>query len=159
MRALDMTHRPAVTIAADATITAAAELMEHAGVGCLAVVDAGSLVGIVTDRDLVRRAMARRLPTETRIDDVMSSPVISVPADADTRTVFELFRQHAIRRLPVTRGGHLEGMITVDDLIVILTRQLDDIVRPVTAELLFAHHDSPVPAATTPTALTQVRTS
>jgi CBS domain-containing protein len=147
MRALDMTHRPAVTIAADATITAAAELMEHAGVGCLAVLDAGSLVGIVTDRDLVRRAIARRVPADARIDLVMSSPVVSVPADADMRTVFDVFRQHAVRRLPVVRAGQLEGIISVDDLVVTLTRQLDDIVRPVTAELLFAHHDNPLPVA------------
>lgn len=148
MRALEMVHRPGVTIEADATITVAAERMEKAGVGCLCVVDGGSLIGIVTDRDLVRRAMARRLPADTRVDSVMTSPLLSVPADADMRTVFDMFRLHAVRRLPVVSGGRLEGLIAVDDVLVVLSRQLDDIARPVTAELLFAQHDSPVPAVT-----------
>lgn len=145
MRAFDMVHRPVVTIDAASTITMAAEQMEQAGVGCVAVVDADALVGIVTDRDLVRRAMARRLPADTRIDAVMSTPVVTVPADAMMASVFDFFRLNAVRRLPVVRDGQLVGMITVDDVLVILSRQLDDVVRPVTGELLFAHRDSPVP--------------
>lgn len=146
MHAIEMVHRSVATIDAASTITMAAEQMEQAGVGCLVVVDAGALVGIVTDRDLVRRAMARRLPADTRVDDVMSSPVVSVPADATTSSVFDLFRQHAVRRLPVVRDGQLAGMIAVDDVLVVLSQQLDDVVRPVTGEVLFAQHDSPVPA-------------
>lgn len=146
MEAFNMIHRPVVTIDAASTITMAADRMEQAGVGCVVVVDTGAPVGIVTDRDLVRRALARRLPPDSRIDAVMSTPVVSVPADATMATVFDLFRSHAVRRLPVVRDGHLEGMITVDDLLVVVSRQLEDLVRPVTAELLFAQHDSSVPA-------------
>lgn len=151
MRAIELIHRPGVTIQSDTTVTEAAERMEQAGVGCLAVVDSGSLVGIVTDRDLVRRAMARRLPADVRVDAVMTTPVISIQADTDARSAFELFRTHAVRRVAVMRGAEFVGMITVDDLLVVLSRELADIVRPVTAEVLFAHHDSqvPVPAAGT----------
>ena len=58
MKIIETMHRPPVSITPDATITAAAVEMERAGVGALGVVDAGALVGIVTDRDLVRRALA-----------------------------------------------------------------------------------------------------
>lgn len=145
MRALDMIHRPGMTIDADATITMAAERMEEAGVGCVVVVDSGGIVGMVTDRDLVRRAMARRLPADARVDSVMSTPVVSVPGDADAHTVFDLFRTHPVRRLPVVVDGQLHGVIAVDDLLVILSRQLGDVVRPVTAEVLFAQHDGGLP--------------
>lgn len=146
MSALEMIHRPAVTIDAGSTISMAAQQMEQAGVGCLCVVDANALVGIVTDRDLVRRAMARGLPADTRVDSIMTSPPISVAATADMKAVFDTFRQHALRRLPIVDADGVRGLITVDDILVVLSRQLEDVVRPVTAELLFAQHDSPVPA-------------
>ncbi|MGD9997028.1 MAG: cyclic nucleotide-binding/CBS domain-containing protein [Ilumatobacteraceae bacterium] len=145
MHAVDLIHRPAITIEARASIAEAAEQMEQAGVGCLGVVDAGVLIGIVTDRDLVRRGLARHLPVDARVDAVMSAPVVSVAPDAPVSTVFDRFRTHAIRRVAVVRGGHLEGIIAVDDLLVVLSRQLEDIARPVTGELLFAQRDSAVP--------------
>ena len=122
--------------------------MEQAGVGALAVVDGTSLVGIVTDRDLVRRAMARGLAPEARVDGVMSAPVLTIEADADLHDAFAVFRSNAVRRLAVVRGGEFVGMITIDDLLVDLAADLADLARPVTAEVLFPHHDSPVPTTT-----------
>lgn len=120
--------------------------MEQAGVGALAVLDDGHLVGIVTDRDLVRRAMARGLAGDARVDGVMSSPVLTVDADADLHDTFAVFREHAVRRLAVVRGGELVGVLTIDDLLMDVAADLSDLARPVTAEVLFAHRDSPVPA-------------
>lgn len=122
--------------------------MEQSGVGALAVVDGTSLVGIVTDRDLVRRAMARGLAPEARVDGVMSAPVLTIEADADLHDAFAVFRSNAVRRLAVVRGGEFVGMITIDDLLVDLAADLADLARPVTAEVLFPHHDSPVPTTT-----------
>ncbi len=145
MLAIDLIHRPGVAVDSGATITEAAEKMEQAGVGCLAVLDSGSLVGVVTDRDLVRRAMAKRLPNDVRVDSVMTSPVVCIQAGADARTAFERFRTNAVRRLAVVRDDEFVGMITVDDLLVVLSGELSDIARPVTAEMLFSHHDSQLP--------------
>ena len=114
--------------------------------GSLAVLDGGRLVGIVTDRDLVRRALARDLPSDARIDAVMTSPVVTIDADADLHAAFALFRTHAVRRLAVVRGAEFLGTIAVDDLLVYLAADLADLVRPVTAELRFAHRDAAVPA-------------
>ena len=148
MRSIDAIRRSGVGIGPESTITDAAITMEQAGVGSLAVIDGGRLVGIVTDRDLVRRCMARRVPSDARIDSVMSTPVITVQADADLHDAFQLFRTNAVRRLAVVRGEHFVGMITVDDMLVNLVGDIDDLVRPVTAEILFAHHDAHVPATT-----------
>jgi hypothetical protein len=58
----------------------------------------------------------------------------------------ELFRTHAVRRLAVVRDEQFVGMIAVDDLLMDLAADLADLTRPIKGEVLFAHHDSPVPA-------------
>ena len=72
MKIIDMMHRPPVTIRPDQTITDAAIEMERAGVGVLAVIDGTGLVGIVTDRDLVRRGLATRTAPDARVDSIMT---------------------------------------------------------------------------------------
>jgi signal-transduction protein with cAMP-binding, CBS, and nucleotidyltransferase domain len=146
MRTIDAVRRSAVGIGPERTVHEAAVIMEQAGVGALAVVDGGQIVGIVTDRDLVRRAMATGMSREARVDAVMSAPVITIPYDADLHDCFALFRTNAVRRVAVMRGAELVGMITVDDLLMDVAADLADLARPVTAEVLFAHHDSAVPA-------------
>jgi CBS domain-containing protein len=146
MRTIEAVRRSAVAVAPDATVEAAASVMEAAGVGALGVVDGSALVGIVTDRDLVRRALAKGLTGDARIDGVMSAPVVTIDAGADLHEAFALFRTNAVRRLAVLRDGVFVGMVTVDDLLVDLAADLQDLARPVTAEVLFGHRDSAVPA-------------
>lgn len=148
MRTIDAIRRSGVGIGPERTVREAARIMDQAGVGALAVIDADQLVGIVTDRDLVRRGMARDLPADARVDAVMSTPVVTIDADADLHDTFPLFRTHALRRLALVRNGRFVGMITVDDLLIDLAADLSDIARPVTAEVIFGHHDSPLPATT-----------
>jgi len=148
MRIIDAVRRSGVGIGPERTVREAARIMEQAGVGALAVIDAEQLVGIVTDRDLVRRAMARDLPADARVDAVMSAPVVTIDADADLHDAFAVFRVNAVRRLALVRAGQFVGMITVDDLLIDLAADLSDLARPVTAEVIFGHHDSPLPATT-----------
>jgi CBS domain-containing protein len=146
MRISDAVRRSGVAITPERTIRDAAGVMEESGVGALAVVDGDQLVGIVTDRDLVRRALARDLPNDGRIDAVMSTPVVTIDADADLHDAYARFRTSAVRRLAVVRDDRFIGMITIDDLLIDVAADLADLARPVTAETVFAHHDSPVPA-------------
>jgi CBS domain-containing protein len=148
MRSIEAVRRSGAGIGPERTIREAAALMEQAGVGSLAVIDGDDLVGIVTDRDLVRRALAPGLSPEARVDGVMSAPVITISADADLHDAFPLFRENAVRRLGVVRDGRFVGMLSVDDLLVDLAADLIDLTRPVAAEVLFAHRDSSVPATT-----------
>ena len=146
MRIIEAIHRSGVGIAPERTIREAAAIMSSAGVGSLAIVDHDRLVGIVTDRDLVRRGLARGLESDARVDATMTTPVVTIEADADLHDAFGLFRSHAVRRLAVVRGEHFVGMLAIDDLLVYLASDLADLARPVTAEILFSHRDSPVPA-------------
>jgi signal-transduction protein with cAMP-binding, CBS, and nucleotidyltransferase domain len=152
MKAIDVIHRSVVGIGPERTIRDAAQVMERSGIGTLAVIDDHKLVGVVTDRDLVRRALARGLAHDSRVDGVMTSPVITIDADADVSEAFAMFRTHGLRRLIVVRQGKVQGVIAIDDLLVLVAAQLGDVCRPITAELLFAHRDSQLPA-TLPTAI------
>jgi CBS domain-containing protein len=146
MRTIDVVRRSGVGIGPEETIRRAASIMESAGVGSLAVVDGDRLVGIVTDRDLVRRCLARGVASDARIDSVMTVPVITVDADADIRVAMETLRDNTIRRLAVVRGNQFVGMITVDDLLIGVTADLTNLTRPVMSEVFFAQRDSGVPA-------------
>ena len=146
MRTSDAIRRSAVGIRPDQTLREAAEIMEQAGVGSLVVVDDGRLVGIVTDRDLVRRGLAKGLDPTARVDGLMSAPVTTVAADADLHDVFAVFRAHAVRRVPVVRDGTVVGVLSVDDLLIDVAADLADLARPVTAEAIFGQRDAGVPA-------------
>ena len=147
MRIVEALRRSGVAVGPDRTIRDAAMIMEQSGVGSLAVIENDQLVGIVTDRDLVRRGVAMDIPSDARIDSVMSTPVVTVDADGDLHDTFALFRTHPVRRLAVVRGEQFVGMITIDDLVIDLAADLVDLSRPITAEVLFAHRNS-APLAT-----------
>lgn len=151
MKIRDMTYHRPISIRPEHTIAQAAQVMERDGVGALAIVDGAELVGIVTDRDLVRRALATNKPADERVDAVMTMPVVTIDESEDLHLAYAKFGTHAVRRLAITRHGEFVGMLTVDDLVVHLSAELNDLVRPVTAELLFSHHDVPVPAVVAPT--------
>jgi len=150
MRTIDAVRRPGIAIAADQTIHDAAKLMESAGVGTLAVLDGDQLVGIVTDRDLVRRAMAPGLDPTARVDAVMTMPVQTVDADADLHDTVRAFETHGARRLAVTEAGRFVGIISVDDLVIDLVADLGSLVRPVTGEVMFSQRDVAAPVAVAP---------
>ncbi len=146
MRTIEAARRSGVGIGPDRTIREAAQIMEQTGVGALAVIDGEHLIGIVTDRDLVRRGLARDVPTDARIDAVMSAPVVTIDADADLHDTFAVFRTHAVRRLALVRAGQFVGTITIDDLLIDLAGDLSDLARPVAAEVIFGgQRDNPSP--------------
>lgn len=147
MHAIEAARKAPASIAGERPITEAAALMDLMAVGALVVVETdGRPVGIVTDRDLVVRAMARGLSLHARVDTVMSIDLVTMPPDADLREAFRIFDEHAIRRLPLVAGDRLVGMLTVDNLVVDAVADLVRLVRPVTGQVLFGHPEPSPPA-------------
>jgi CBS domain-containing protein len=146
MKTRDLIAKPPVAVPCETTVQEAAARMESANVGALLVMDAGRLAGIVTDRDIVVRAVARGYPPNARIDSFMSTEIVAVDADADVHEAYRILGAHGVRRLPVVSGDDIVGMLTVDDLIVGIATDLDRLVQPVVGELIFGHHPAPMPA-------------
>jgi CBS domain-containing protein len=145
MKAIEAIRKNVVGVAPDATLAEAATLMDRGNVGALVVLDGGRLVGIVTDRDIVRRGVAQQLPPDARIDAVMTSDVVTLDAEADVRAAFRVFRAHACRRLPLLSDDAVVGVLAVDDLLIDLINDLGDVARPITGEVIFGHHEAPLP--------------
>lgn len=135
MRVIDGLRRSGVAVEPHRPIRDAAMIMDQAGVGSLAVIDDGRLIGIVTDRDLVRRGLAQDLAPTVPVENVMSTPVVTIGAEVDLHSAFKLFRSHGVRRLAVVDFDEFVGMITVDDLLVDLAADLFDLARPIAAEI------------------------
>jgi CBS domain-containing protein len=143
MRAADAVRKPPVTIAPEASIAEAARLMDSHVVGAVVVMDGARPVGVVTDRDIATRAVARDLPLDARVDAIMSPGVMALNADEDLQHALRIFRSHAIRRLPLVRDGHIVGMLTTDDLLIDLVADLGDLVRPITGQVVFGYPEHP----------------
>ena len=111
-----MTQDPA-TLGPNATIGEAATLMKQEDCGSIPIVDDGRLVGIVTDRDIVVRAIAAgREPKRTRISEIMSADPITVRPDDSVDDAEQAMRERQVRRLPVVEDGRLVGIIVTAQL-------------------------------------------
>jgi CBS domain-containing protein len=114
----DLMTRPTATCPADAEIRAAAALMRDRDTGDVVVVDHDTVRGIVTDRDIVVRALADGKGPETPLAEVLSGQVVAVAPDDRIEKVVDLMREHAVRRIPVVDGGRLAGVISIGDLAI-----------------------------------------
>lgn len=124
---------PPVSVPPMATLEDAARHMSDAGVGALPVVDDERVVGMVTDRDLVVRAMACGLSPSSRVEAVMSTDPVTVTTDTAITAAMHTMRSIEARHLPVVAEGRLVGMVSFDDLFWYLARQLMDLAAVVDA--------------------------
>jgi Predicted signal-transduction protein containing cAMP-binding and CBS domains len=100
----------------DQSVGEAARAMRDWGVGAILVVSNGSLYGLVTDRDLVMRAVAEARGADEPVGPLSSADLIGVDADTDVREAMRLMRQHGVRRLPVLEDGQVTGIVSLGDL-------------------------------------------
>jgi len=104
----------------DATvIDAAKQMAKDVGRfgGYLIVLKQGSPLGILTERDLVNKILARGAdPSKTKVSEVMSTPLVTIDPDEDLLKAAEMMRQKNVRKLPVVRNGIIYGIITADDI-------------------------------------------
>ena len=106
------------SIEADQAVLAAIQMMADRHVGALPVLRDGELVGIVSERDYARKVvLLGRSSADTRVGQIMSSPVRTVASDATVQYCMELMTEHRIRHLPVVDSGQLVGMISIGDCV------------------------------------------
>jgi CBS domain-containing protein len=112
-----MTPNPR-TVTPEDSIQSAARIMRDEDTGAVPVVENGRPIGMVTDRDIVVRAVADGGQLDRPVRDIATTHLVSVSPEMSTREANELMREHQVRRLPVVDGDRLVGMVSLGDLAV-----------------------------------------
>ncbi len=125
----DIMTSPVITIDEDEPVNKAAQLMDQHNLGCIIVTSKqGKPLGIITERDLVARVLAKSQPSTLTAKEVMSSPLITVDPDETLSEAARRMSQLNIRRLGVMYKGNLVGIISSKDILAI-TPELIEIIQ------------------------------
>jgi CBS domain-containing protein len=121
----DVMARKVVTVGYKTNVRDAASLMARRKCSCLVVLEGDAAVGIVTERDLVRKILAEGVdPSKVLISDVMTTPLVTIEAGATVREASERMSEYLIRRLVVVdKAGGLVGLITAGDIARLLAKK------------------------------------
>lgn len=113
----DIMTENVVYISVDKSVFEAVELMDSNQVGCLVIMKGEVPIGIVTERDIVRRFGAKKLPWETKISEIMSKSLISIDSDASVKEAAKVMSSNKIRRLPLLKQNKLVGIVVASDFV------------------------------------------
>jgi CBS domain-containing protein len=125
----DILNRDVITIGPTASVSEAAYLMMREEIGSLVVVDDERFpLGIITDRDLVISVIAGgKNSEEVIVEEVMTKDLVYIDESANIMDILSTLSEYSIRRMPVTKDGKLTGIVSVDDLIVVIATELSDL--------------------------------
>jgi CBS domain-containing protein len=113
----DVMVKEVITIDENSTVKEAAEIMNKFEIGCLIAVRKGKAMGIITERDLLKRVVAEaKDANKTKVKDVMSSPLVVVEPSMDLEEAVRLMFQMKIKKLPVVDGKRLVGLVSLTDI-------------------------------------------
>jgi CBS domain-containing protein len=113
----DVMIESVVTIDADSTVMKAVKIMNEHEIGCLVVTRRGRAVGIITERDLLKRVIGKsKSPVRTKVREIMTKPLIAGQPDMDLEDATKLMFSRKIKKLPVVEHGRLLGLITLTDV-------------------------------------------
>jgi CBS domain-containing protein len=100
----------------------AAGLMAQYDIGAVPIVDGSHIIGIVTDRDLVLRVVAkRRDPNEVQLEEILTRSVATISPDTELSQARELMEREKVRRLPVVKDDAIVGILSLGDVAVALS--------------------------------------
>ena len=113
-----MTDDP-ITVKTDSTLYEVAKIMEENDIGCVPIVEDNQVVGMLTDRDLVVKAVSRGMDLGSHyVDDVMVRDIKTVDVETEAQVAADIMIENKIRRLPVTDNDRLIGILTLGDLAI-----------------------------------------
>lgn len=134
--AKDIMKHQVVTVDSSMSVMDTAKIMDDVDIGCVVVIENNIAVGIVTERDFVKRVVSQGIPLSTPIKQVMSSPLIVVNPEENIWEVAELMKQKRIHKIPVVHQNLLVGIVTTTDLTRICSIGSDSEMRRITDQIL-----------------------
>ena len=136
MKLNDLFTRAVITAGPDEALAGIARRMQEHNVGTVVVVEDGRPVGIITDRDLALALGARGLSPQAPVREVMTRHVLAVPEDTDVFTATRFIQDRKVRRLPIVdREDRLVGLVSLDDLLRWLARELSNLAEGIGPEV------------------------
>jgi CBS domain-containing protein len=124
------------TLDVSTSIKDAAKLMDEKNVGCIIVTKNQLPIGILTERDFVKRITAKEKPITTVLEEVMSSPLIEIGPDESVWMIADLMYTRGIRKLPVIEDDKVIGIITTTDLVKICSVGSDSEMRRICDQII-----------------------
>jgi CBS domain-containing protein len=113
----DVMVKEVITIDENSTVKEAADIMNKFEIGCLIAVRKGKAMGIITERDLLKRVVAEaKDATRTKVKNIMTSPLVVVEPGMDLGEAVRLMFQMKIKKLPVVDGKKLVGLVSLTDI-------------------------------------------
>ncbi|MEW6144613.1 MAG: CBS domain-containing protein [Thermodesulfobacteriota bacterium] len=131
-------RREIVCVDVNTRVLEATEMMEEMNVGSVVVIQNDRPVGIVTDRDVVLRVVNKKLnPAECSVGDIMSLEVVTLKQSTGLYDALEQIKESgsSVRRFPIVDdNGAIKGIITLDDVIYLLGREMSDVASIIESE-------------------------
>lgn len=113
--------KPVTTIDKDGSVHEVAKIMSEKSIGCIVVTDKNAPVGMATERDILRRVVAKGLDaSEVKMKDIMTKPLITINGSMPIINAIRVMQKNNVRRLPVVEKGKLIGIVTQRDLLRVL---------------------------------------
>jgi CBS domain-containing protein len=127
---LDFKGRKVSAIAPEEPVLQAMQVMALQEIGALVVMDRGTLVGIVSERDYARKViLMNRSSRDTPVRDIMSTPVHSVLPSDSVHHCMQVMTDLRVRHLPVVMGGEVQGILSIGDLVKALLQDQSEQIQ------------------------------
>ena len=139
----DIMKQDLITVDHTKSIKDAASLMNSKDVGCVIVTKQNIPIGILTERDFVKRIAAEEKQLSEPVDKVMSSPLISVKPDDTVWDAAEVMKIKNIHKVPVQDGNDIVGIVTATDLVKICSLGSDSEMRRICDQILLRMQEKP----------------
>ena len=125
-----------LTLDKSTSLQEAAENMKKLNVGCVIVTGNNNPVGIITERDFVTKIVAEGRPLFTEIQEVMSSPLITIDSEETIWEASELMKEKSIHKLPVKEKEQIAGIVTTTDIVKISSVGSDSEMRRICDQII-----------------------
>jgi len=113
----EVMQKNVISIDSTSSVKDAATIMTDAKVGCVVVTKDNVPVGIITERDLVRRVISADKPSSVLVSDVMSSPLVIAKPDYNLYELAQIMKAKGLHKIPVEKDNQLVGIVTATDIV------------------------------------------